>query len=428
MKATPENTHDLRALVRGREDIQRLRIQNGGRIVANAYAKMGISPGEKIDINDKKNKKILEKATKEYKMLTEGLTRPTAQAQLNALKKNPGSFELITSLADSTMVQNWIDLHKIENDILKAIEVELKVFDVYRHYLKLVRGIGPAISGALLSGLDIRKARYVSSLWKYCGLDVTPKTKSEKQFRFIMEADWPVRGGTKKGFKCISPDGTEKEIICECISRKGFNEIHVDSEHAFKLVATGDKIQPFQSSKSLEVIEKTDKVRFDGNFGEGRSAKKHHQVSREYTTKDGKIDEKMGLSYNPRMKTWVVGIMPDVLIQLNKHYNKLYHDHKNYLINDKRRYPNEDMTQPCLLADGHITKRAKRYIAKIFLLNFFIAWKTIEGLPIIRRGYHEEKLGKTPHPDPWFNPEDWPNVYVGPGPDHLQQQTRGQVP
>ena len=54
------NQHDLRVMVRGAYDLQKLRIQMGNRIVGNFKAKLGQAPGEsEDDALDAEGKKIL---------------------------------------------------------------------------------------------------------------------------------------------------------------------------------------------------------------------------------------------------------------------------------------------------------------------------------------------------------------------------------
>ena len=54
------NQHDIRVMVRGAYDLQKLRIQIGNRIVGNFKAKLGQAPGESEDESlDAEGKKIM---------------------------------------------------------------------------------------------------------------------------------------------------------------------------------------------------------------------------------------------------------------------------------------------------------------------------------------------------------------------------------
>jgi len=53
------NASNLKSIVRGAYDIQALRIQMGGRIVANFKSKLGIKPCEKEELAEKDAKKVL---------------------------------------------------------------------------------------------------------------------------------------------------------------------------------------------------------------------------------------------------------------------------------------------------------------------------------------------------------------------------------
>ena len=67
------NTSNLKSIVRGAYDIQALRIQMGGRIVANFKAKLGMEPSVKEDAADQDAKKVLDYLKAEYKLITDGM-------------------------------------------------------------------------------------------------------------------------------------------------------------------------------------------------------------------------------------------------------------------------------------------------------------------------------------------------------------------
>ena len=51
---------ELRGIVRGYYDLQKLRIQNGNRIIGNWKVKMGQAPGEREEELSKNDLKVLE--------------------------------------------------------------------------------------------------------------------------------------------------------------------------------------------------------------------------------------------------------------------------------------------------------------------------------------------------------------------------------
>jgi len=46
--------------------------------------------------------------------------------------------------------------------------------------------------------------------------------------------------------------------------------------------------------------------------------------------------------------------------------------------------------------EGHRANAANRYMVKMFLLDLYLTWRTLEGLPV-RKLYSEEYLGRTHH-------------------------------
>jgi len=82
----------------------------------------------------------------------------------------------------------WDTELKIWNDELKQIEKKIKTLLDSGDYplwerLKEVKGISYNTSAKLISYIDIANSRYVSSLWRYCGLDAThiKRTKGCKE-------------------------------------------------------------------------------------------------------------------------------------------------------------------------------------------------------------------------------------------------------
>lgn len=136
----------------------------------------------------------------------------------------------------------------------------------------------------------------------------------------------------------------------------------------------------------------------DGDSGEmvaeGRSKKKTHLVDREYEDKDGNMKWKKSITYNPFLKTKLLGVLgssflridgpkalkknPDAII-----YKTLYYNYKHRLETHR---DHKDK------AKGHIHKMAIRYMIKIFLIDVYVAWRTAEGLEV-HKSYDEGQLG-----------------------------------
>ena len=121
--------------------------------------------------------------------------------------------------------------------------------------------------------------------------------------------------------------------------------------------------------------------------GQGRSRKKEHLEDSEYTDKEGKVQIKKGITFNPFLKTKLVGVLGSSFIKQSPDkcvYRKIYDDYKHRL---------EHMDAHKEKSKGHRHNMAVRYMVKMFLVDLYNAWRRIEGLPVAPT-YSEAKLGK----------------------------------
>ncbi len=103
------NQHDLRVMVRGAYDLQKLRIQMGNRIVGNFKAKLGQAPGESEDASlDAEGKKILNDLRAHYRKITDGVKTYPRQ-------KSFKGDEVISSYTELCLIGQYVDLESSEN-------------------------------------------------------------------------------------------------------------------------------------------------------------------------------------------------------------------------------------------------------------------------------------------------------------------------
>lgn len=157
---------NLKTLVSGAYDIQSLRIMMGNRIVANFKSKLGQAPQKKEDTMDAQGKMILSQLRSAYKKLTDGVKTFPRQ-------KSFAGDEVISSFTELCLMEQYTALEAQEVQHFKRLETVLRDYPIYTGFLKDVKGIGPAMAGVIVSQIDITRAEYPSSLWKYAGLDVT---------------------------------------------------------------------------------------------------------------------------------------------------------------------------------------------------------------------------------------------------------------
>jgi len=277
--------HDIRVIVRGAYDLQELRIQMGNRIVSNFKAKLGQAPSESESELDEDAKQIMKDIRSSYKKITDGVKNFPKH-------KNFIGDEIISSFTELCLVGQYIDLETDEYRHFKRMEHVLEDVPIYAEYLKHIRGIGPAMAGVIVSEIDISKARYPSSLWKYCGIDTAED-------------------------------------------------------------------------------------------GKGRSRRPEHLVKVKYRNKDGVESERNSITFNPFLKTKLIGVLANSFIKLaNPIYAQIYRNYKHRLENHPA---HADKTK------AHRNNMAKRYLIKMFLVDLYKAWRALEGLPV-NPPYHEAKL------------------------------------
>lgn len=116
---------------------------------------------------------------------------------------------------------------------------------------------------------------------------------------------------------------------------------------------------------------------------EGRSRKKVSLVEKTYTDRDGNEVKTKGITFNPFLKTKLVGVLGSSFIKLGGPYREIYDGYKHRLENHPK---HSEKTK------AHRHNMAVRYMVKEFLADMYTNWRTIEGLPV-RPRYNEEKLG-----------------------------------
>lgn len=184
-----ENKAGLKTIVHSVYDIQKLRIQMGNRIVANFKAKLGQKPSMPEEEMDAEGKKILADLRKHYRKITDGIKVFPSQ------KKFVGD-EVITSYTELCLLSQYLDLESYEQQHFHRLESVLVDFPIWTEWLKGVKGCGPAMAGVLISEIDIHKARYSSSLWKFAGLDVASdgRGRSRKEGHLVKVQYVNVKG------------------------------------------------------------------------------------------------------------------------------------------------------------------------------------------------------------------------------------------
>jgi Transposase IS116/IS110/IS902 family len=333
----------IRTAVRDYYDAQKLRIQTGNRIAAAFRWKLGLEPSQ-AEEDDAKAAKVLDELRKEYKRITDGITKITTRIKIDS--------PLISSYGELMLIEAYEQKLRIEATYLKYIEYELDNHPIYTEFLKKVRGIGPLMAGVIISEIDINKAKTVSALYAYAGVDVVYWFECKEKF----SDDAPDRLYRRH------PDGYET---------RGPERVGLDKDY-FELIKDGVLIGTYGLPPAGTE-----------GLGEGRSKKSYHLVPKEYTNAKGEVKLTKGITFNPFLKTKLVGVMGSPLVFLKKDnpYRAVYDEHKAML---EQHPKHADKTKL------HRHNMAVRHIVKEFLWELYVAWRSIENLPI-RARYWDEK-------------------------------------
>lgn len=113
------------------------------------------------------------------------------------------------------------EIYGFEKRLYKFIRQEVEKTNIWQHFLKDVKGIGPTMAASLLVTIDVHKTKHVSSLWKYAGM--TPESRRVKGKKI----DWnPFLKNTcfKIGQAFLKSKGDYKEIYDE--AKRKYREKH----------------------------------------------------------------------------------------------------------------------------------------------------------------------------------------------------------
>lgn len=330
---TESQVDNIRALVRGLYQTQKLRIETGNRIGANFRRKLGIEEG---DEPDEEQEAILDRLRESYRRITDGIAEVTR-------RPNYEFDALITNYTELRLVDHYTRLEKEENRIIRDIKNELKGIPIYDEFLRDVKGVGPTMAGVLIAELDPHKAPYPSSFWRYAGLDVV-------HVWYLIE---------KNGQRLDTPVAKEPP----------------------------EKAVPMSDSKMVVTDEEGNATRVYEQRGEGRSRKKEHLVEVEYENSEGEIDTRKSLGYNPFVKTKLMGVLGPSFLRTGSDYRDHY---------DRYRHRKENDPSWSDASDGHLHQASLRYMVKQFLLELHLKWRSVEGLTV-PPPYHKAKQGRDDH-------------------------------
>lgn len=387
MSDLTNNKEQIRCLISNVYDLQKLRISAGNRITTSFYISLGIKPSEKLDSAGEDNKKFIDKLKAEYKKITDGVVaeKMTVNKSIKTLNKSEETaLSYIRNDVDYNLVDSYMKLVESEEAAIKVLEKHVKAHPMWEAFFEPIKGCGTLMSAVCLAYLDPYKARHVSCFYRYCGLDTVQDEDKEGNKLFVTQ-DGTFRKVRQKIGYTYQADGENyfgKVIKTGEYDAEG-NEIittntgeYLDSQFIMK----GD-------SFVYEDIESGDE--YIGEVAVSEHGRRMSDTEMfEYVKADGTKGMKRGLTYNPVVKTKLMGVLSGCLLKAkDPTYSTIYYDYRSRLDNSAQHKGKSDAQK---------NRMALRYMIKQFLRNLWTTWRNLEGLPV-DNPYEVEKLGNKPH-------------------------------
>ena len=335
----------LRAMVRGAYDLQQLRMQSGLRLCANVRAR--ITPEDLAKIRDD-DKDEGEDAVEEIEI------EPDADEDIDEAAKKKAE-------------------DKKKKKIIKIIKAE---------YRRLTDGITSKKGQVMMKKLDLTGSPIISTAAEFTLVQsyLALEKQEAKQFRDLT--------------------GTLEEI--PIYSQYLRDVVGVGPAMAGVLISYLDPYQARHVSGFWKYSG------LDVDKGSGRSRREEHLVEREYKAKNGEIKTRLGVTYNPFLKTKLMGVLgPSFLRAKSPKWRPVYDGYRNRILSDparikvtvaawKKLHKAADPNLRDHWTPGRIHTASTRYMVKMFLQELWLTWRTLEGLPVTLP-YSEDKLGRPPH-------------------------------
>ena len=143
----------------------------------------------------------------------------------------------------------------------------------------------------------------------------------------------------------------------------------------------------------LDVVTINNKGEEDGR---GRGRYKEHLVLVNYENREGKNDQRWSVTFNPFLKTKLVGVLADIFIKMNTPRYKTEYDNYKARITAREIVTSAADAEYTPKRPIHIERMAKRYMIKRLLVDIYKVWREMEGLEVVPE-YSERRLDMTHH-------------------------------
>lgn len=205
-------------------------------------------------------------------------------------------------------------------------------------------------------------------------------------------------------FKKIADDAKEKEVECEKNLKRVLKRFPIWTEYLEGIkgvgtIAAGWIIGEFDIEKATTVSKMWQFAGLNPGLVKGKKRVDHEDGKVEFVEtgemiRGDKLTPGHVSPFNQNLRTALVGVLADGFIKQQNYYAmEFYYPYKarleqeeNIVMHVGKEKQWKDVNK------GHRDRAAKRYMIKMFLKDLYVAWRTIEGLPV-RPSYQEEYLG-----------------------------------
>ena len=384
----------IRCLIANVYDLQKLRISAGNRLVQSFYLQLGVVPSTSPDDVDKEEKKMIDRLKAEYKRITDAVAEnnKSIKSNIKALRESDEEGKRLTLIRndqDFKLVESYTYLLKAEEESTKSLDKYVKQHKLWDAFFADIKGCGTLMSAVCIAYLDPYVAKYPSSFFRYCGMDTVQDEDKDGNKLYLEKVEGVVTSvKVREAYGYYSSEGQYfgKVQMTDNLSDEG-NILFKGEDGGLYEQRQLTKVVDGQEMLIYEEVESGSEYVGDVVVSQhGRKMGDTEMV--EYIDADGNRKLKRSITYNPFVKTKLMGVLTGCLIKAKDPvYSKIYYDYKARLDNSPRY---EGYTP------AHKNMMAQRYMIKQFLRNLHTEWRHLEGLPIYEP-YEVEKLGNKPH-------------------------------
>lgn len=157
------------------DDVQKVRIATGNRICSIYRQGLDAEDAEKA------KEDFLKQLHSEYLRITDYYAdKMKSKGRLTTALGKVEGLKWIKSKNDLDLIDNYETLCEAEEKASKAMTYAVHQHPMWNLFFKNAKGCGPSIAGKLIAGLDVHKARHVSSFWSYCGVGTRVNENGER--------------------------------------------------------------------------------------------------------------------------------------------------------------------------------------------------------------------------------------------------------